>query len=204
MQFNNITRIFDMLDGYRNQYQDRDRALSEKRTGQWKHYSAADYVSISDQLSMALLEIGVKKGDKIATVLFNSPEWNFLDMAIAQTGAVHVPIYPTISTESYKFIFKDAGIRFISSLLKTFMNAFNHFLMKSRSLSKPSRLTLNPICHRLMTSFKKVPPPTGSQSLQRSKRESKQMTSIPSSTPLAQQDSPKGLCYLTRTSPAML
>lgn len=113
MQFNNITRIFDILDGYRNQYVDRERALSEKRSGSWKHYSATDYVTISDQLSLALLEIGVKKGDKIATVLFNSPEWNFLDMAIAQTGAIHVPIYPTISTESYKFIFSDADIKFL-------------------------------------------------------------------------------------------
>lgn len=113
MPYNNINRIFDLLDGYRNEFSGLNKALNEKRSGKWKSYSAADYVRISDELSLAFLEIGVEKGDKIATVLHNSPEWNFLDMAIAQTGAVHVPIYPTISTESYKFIFNDAEIKFL-------------------------------------------------------------------------------------------
>ena len=63
--------------------------------------------------SMAFLEIGIKKGDKIATVIQNSPEWNFIDMAIAQSGAIHVPIYPTISNESYKFIFADADVKLL-------------------------------------------------------------------------------------------
>ena len=113
MLYKNVTLISDILDGYRNQYADLEVALSEKRTGSWKHYSAKDYVKRCDDLSMAFLEIGVKKGDKIATVLHNSPEWNFIDMAIAQTGAIHVPIYPTIATETYQFIFEDAGVRFL-------------------------------------------------------------------------------------------
>ena len=111
MLYNNVARIFDILDGYRNEYKHLEKAFSEKRSGSWKHYSAADYVRISDELSMAFLEIGIKKGDKIATILQNSPEWNFLDMAIAQTGAIHVPIYPTIAKENFEFIFKDAGIK---------------------------------------------------------------------------------------------
>ncbi|MEJ2594916.1 MAG: long-chain fatty acid--CoA ligase [bacterium] len=113
MLYKNVTRISDILDGYRNQYSGLGNALSEKRTGKWKHYSAKDYVRICDELSMAFLEIGIKKGDRIGTVLHNSPEWNFIDMAIAQTGAVHVPIYPTIATETYKFIFRDAGIKLL-------------------------------------------------------------------------------------------
>ena len=113
MHFKNTTRIFDILDGYRNEFKGVDKAFSEKRSGKWKHYSAADYIRIVDQLSMALLETGIKKGDKIATVLQNSPEWNFIDMAIAQTGAIHIPIYPTISNESYRFIFQDADIKLL-------------------------------------------------------------------------------------------
>lgn len=106
-----VTRVFDMLNAYRNEYKGLKKAFSEKRTGKWKSYSADDYVRICDELSLAFLEIGVQKGDKIATVIQNSPEWNFIDMAIAQTGAVHVPIYPTISYDSYEFIFKDADIK---------------------------------------------------------------------------------------------
>lgn len=107
----NITRIFDMLNAYRAEFKGLQKALSEKRSGKWKTYSASEYVRICDELSMAFLEIGIRKGDKIATVLHNSPEWNFIDMAIAQTGAVHIPIYPTISNDSYEFIFKDADVK---------------------------------------------------------------------------------------------
>lgn len=108
---NQITRIFDILEIYKAPFQHLDKALGEKRSGSWKYYSSADYVRIVDELSLGLIEMGAKKGDKIATVLHNSPEWAFLDMAIAQANLVHVPIYPTISNENYDFIFKDAGIK---------------------------------------------------------------------------------------------
>lgn len=134
MLYNNVTRIFDILDGYRNQYNGIEKALSEKRTGKWKHYSAADYVRLSDELSMAFLEIGIEKGDKIATVLHNSPEWNFLDMAIAQTGAIHIPIYPTISSESYKFIFTDAGIKYLFISYQDIYERIQPFLKDIKTL----------------------------------------------------------------------
>jgi long-chain acyl-CoA synthetase len=108
-----ITRIFDILEAYKFQFKDNGQALAEKRSGAWKYYSSKDYLRIVDELSLGLLEMGVKKGDKVSTILFNSPEWVFLDMAIAQTGAIHVPIYPTISNESYEYIFQDSDIKFL-------------------------------------------------------------------------------------------
>lgn len=129
----NISRIFDLLNAYRNEFKGLKKAFSEKRSGKWKSYSAGDYVRISDELSLAFLEIGVQKGDKIATVLHNSPEWNFIDMAIAQTGAVHVPIYPTISNESYEFIFKDAGVKHLMISNKEVYERIEPILKKTSS-----------------------------------------------------------------------
>ncbi len=54
--------------------------------------------------------MGIKPGDKIALISNNRPEWNMLDLGILQIGAIDVPIYPTISSEDYKFIFNDAGV----------------------------------------------------------------------------------------------
>ena len=68
---------------------------------------------MADNISRGLLELGVKKGDHIATISNNRPEWNFMDMAILQTGAVHVPIYPTISKEDYKYILNHAEVKFV-------------------------------------------------------------------------------------------
>ena len=68
----NITRIFDMLDAYQNEFKGLKKALSEKRTGTWKNYSAEDYVRISNELSLAFIEIGIKKGDIVILVAFGA------------------------------------------------------------------------------------------------------------------------------------
>src|SRR5690606_30820724 len=61
----------------------------------------------SHYISKALLAMGVKKGDKIALITStNRTEWNIMDIGILQTGAVTVPIYPTISEKDYEYILK--------------------------------------------------------------------------------------------------
>ena len=136
----NITRVFDLLNAYRNEFKGLNKAFSEKRSGKWKNYSATDYVRICDELSLAFLEIGIKKGDKIATVMHNSPEWNFIDMAIAQTGAVHVPIYPTISNDSFEFIFKDAGVKHLMISNKEVYDRIEPILQKIDSYKGSFRI----------------------------------------------------------------
>ena len=108
-----ITRIFDLLELYKDEYNSIPDAFNVKKDGKWEHFSAADYVRISHQISLGLLSLGVKKGTRIATIMVNCPEWNFFDMGILMTGAVQVPIYPTISEENYRYIFKDADIEFL-------------------------------------------------------------------------------------------
>ncbi|MEJ2594915.1 MAG: long-chain fatty acid--CoA ligase [bacterium] len=66
-----------------------------------------------DNISQGLLSLGIRKGDKIATISNNRPEWNFLDMGILQIGAVHVPIYPTISQADYKYILTHSEVKYV-------------------------------------------------------------------------------------------
>jgi long-chain acyl-CoA synthetase len=99
-----VERTFDLLDLYQNMYADKEIALGGKNGGQWYTYSSKEYIDNCNNISNGLLALGIKKGDKVATVTVNRPEWNFFDLGIAQTGAVHVPIYPTISIEEYKYI----------------------------------------------------------------------------------------------------
>jgi long-chain acyl-CoA synthetase len=108
-----ILRLFDLLQHYNEKYSDLPVALAGKVDGEWKSYSSLQYIDIVNSLSRGLLASGVTSGDKIATILNNAPEWNFFDMAIMQTGAVHVPIYPTISKSNYEYIFKEAEIKYI-------------------------------------------------------------------------------------------
>ncbi len=108
-----ITRIFDLLDLYRDEFSGIDNVFNIKKDGQWVRFSAADYVRYSDEVSLGLLEMGVTRGTRIATVMNNCPEWNFLDMGLLQIGAVQIPVYPTISEDNYKYIFEDAAIEYL-------------------------------------------------------------------------------------------
>lgn len=108
-----ITRIFDLLPNYVASFKPKDDALAVKEDGIWKKFSIEQYIQASDNLTYGLLALGVKPGDTIATITNNRPEWNFLDMAIMQAGAIHVPVYPTISPADYQYIFNHAGVRYI-------------------------------------------------------------------------------------------
>ncbi|NOZ47644.1 MAG: long-chain fatty acid--CoA ligase [Chlorobi bacterium] len=98
-----VTRTFDILDLMSENYV-KDDILGVKRNGKWEKFSTQDYIEYSNNFSYGLLALGLKKGDIIATVTNNRPEWNFVDMGASQAGIIHIPIYPTISIEDYKYI----------------------------------------------------------------------------------------------------
>lgn len=105
-----ITRIFDLLDHLKNNYPS-DAILAAKKNGNWIKYSTDDYIRYSNLFSIGLLALGFEKGDKIATVTNNRPEWNFIDMGMLQVGIVHVPLYPTISLDEYKYILTHSDVK---------------------------------------------------------------------------------------------
>ncbi len=104
-----VTRIFDLLDRYAEKYH-KDDVLASKEDGKWIKHSYQDYIDYANYFSYGLLELGFKRGDKIATVTNNRPEWNFADMGMMQIGLVHVPIYPTISIDEYTHILNHADV----------------------------------------------------------------------------------------------
>lgn len=108
-----VTRLFDLSDRYRELYADKPDALAGKVNGEWIKYSTRSFLENVDLVSYGLLAMGLKKGDKIATLSNNRPEWNFVDLGMMQAGGIHVPIYPTISAADLKFILTDAEVKYI-------------------------------------------------------------------------------------------
>jgi long-chain acyl-CoA synthetase len=98
------TRTFDLLTRMQNQFADKKDVIAGKEDGKWKLYSVQEYINYCNWVSYALLSLGIKKGDKVAIISNNRPEWNFTDFGISQIGAVSVPIYPTISSDEYTYI----------------------------------------------------------------------------------------------------
>ena len=108
-----IRRIFDLLPNYLEKYADQPVALAGKKDGEWRTYSIQEYIDLTNKLSYALIELGIEPGDKVAFILSNRPEWNIIDMAVSQIGAINVPIYPTISQEDYHFILNDSEAKLV-------------------------------------------------------------------------------------------
>jgi len=99
-----VTRVFDLLDNYKEKYLFKDDAIAGKENGQWIKYNVSEYIEQSNLVSCGLLAMGLQIGDRIATISNNRPEWNFMDMGMCQAGIIHVPIYPTISKDDYYYI----------------------------------------------------------------------------------------------------
>ena len=107
-----VTRTFDIIDLNIEKYP-REQALSGKKGDTWRHYSTQDFKDLSLQVSYGLMALGLKKGDKVATITGNRPEWNFVHMVLSMAGMIHVPVYPTIGADEYKYIFTHSEVKVI-------------------------------------------------------------------------------------------
>ncbi len=108
-----VKRTFDLLGRYKERFSEKTDVLAGKDEGDWVRYSASEYIRIANLLSYGLLAMGLKKGDRVASISNNRPEWNFMDMALSQAGIVHIPIYPTISVEEYTYILTHSEPRLV-------------------------------------------------------------------------------------------
>lgn len=113
---NDFTRLFELPYYQQAKYPQTD-SLNEKVAGRWKGYSTQEVIDNMNKVSLALLASGIKKGDSVSIISNNRPQWNFVDLGTMQTGAVTVPIYPTITDEDYVYIMNNAETKllFVSS-----------------------------------------------------------------------------------------
>ena len=107
-----ITRTFDLLSRYQTLFM-KDDAFGVKQNKQWIKYSTQEYINFSYQFSYGLMAMGFKKGDKIASVSNNRPEWNFIDMGMSMIGAVHVPLYTSLSASEYEETLRHSDARML-------------------------------------------------------------------------------------------
>ncbi|WP_286775030.1 MULTISPECIES: AMP-dependent synthetase/ligase [Sphingobacterium] len=85
--------------------------FSFKKDNEWVKVSNTEFIDRVNKTSKGLIALGVQPGEKVALISENRIEWNILDFAIQQIGAVVVAIYPNISTSDYAYIFNHAEIR---------------------------------------------------------------------------------------------
>jgi long-chain acyl-CoA synthetase len=105
-------RLFDYL--YEQQRDaPQENAFGCKVDGRWQYYSTDKVVEMGNRMSLGLLRLGLRPGDKVASVVYKtSPEWVILDFAMLQLGILHVPMYPTISPREYEYILRESEAQY--------------------------------------------------------------------------------------------
>ncbi len=88
-------------------------ALSLKQQGQWLHIPGEAIIKRVRAVALGLSALGVRKGDRVALLSENRPDWSVVDLAILSLGAINVPIYTTQAPEQVRFILEDSGARLL-------------------------------------------------------------------------------------------
>ena len=95
-------------------YADRP-ALSSKPHGSktWETLTYRDLAARVRQVALGLRALGIEKGDRVAILSENRPEWAILDLATLAAGAVSVPVYPTLPASQIAHILSDSGAKMV-------------------------------------------------------------------------------------------
>jgi long-chain acyl-CoA synthetase len=88
-------------------------ALCLKKEGHWLRISGEAFVARVRAVALGLSSLGVRRGDRVALLSENRPDWSVADLAILSLGAVNVPIYTTQAPDQVRFILEDSGARLL-------------------------------------------------------------------------------------------
>src|SRR5713226_1542922 len=89
------------------------KVMLQRREDVWVPVSSETFSAGVAGVAGALREWGVGKGDRVAILSENRPEWTIADFASLLIGAVSVPIYATLTAEQTAYILRDSGARVI-------------------------------------------------------------------------------------------
>ena len=97
----------------------RERVMLQRGALGWLPISSTEIYRGVVGVARTLESWGVGKGDRVAILSENRPEWTITDFAVLSLGAVTVPIYPTQTAEQTSFILNDSGARVIAVSTQT-------------------------------------------------------------------------------------
>ena len=103
-----------------SRYDKPDAMLYRAEVNVWRPVSHRAIKERVRHLSLGLRELGLERGDRVAILSENRPEWALADWACLTGGITDVPIYPTLPAEQIPHILNDSGATaiFVSSRLQ--------------------------------------------------------------------------------------
>jgi long-chain acyl-CoA synthetase len=87
-------------------------SVMKRRTGEtWESISSGTIYQHALGIGRTLVSWGISRGDRVAILSENRPEWTITDFGCLLIGAVVVPIYATLTPEQTAYILRDSGAR---------------------------------------------------------------------------------------------
>jgi len=113
MEINTLADIF-----FASIAHDVERHVMFKRGSEWQVISSRQLYGYVATLARVLKQWGIHKGDRVAILSENRPEWMIADFACVTTGIVDVPIYATLTADQTLYLLQNSGARviFVSTL----------------------------------------------------------------------------------------
>lgn len=85
--------------------------LGAKREGRYQYQTYSQVAVLVEKFASALVALGIDSGDRVAQISGNRPEWVITDLGTMTAGAIHVPLYATVSEEAFSYILNDSKAR---------------------------------------------------------------------------------------------
>ena len=81
-----------------------------------KKYQDISYATLAERIKdfcLGLTELGLQKGDRVALLSENRPEWAITDLATLAGGGVTVPMFSTLTSAQVEYIVRDSGAKIL-------------------------------------------------------------------------------------------
>jgi long-chain acyl-CoA synthetase len=105
--------IADLLPAAVEKYGSEPAVMYRDDSGEWTTRSFAEVGDQVRRLSLGLIDLGVRKGDKVAILANTRPEWSYYDFAALTAGAIVVPIYQTNSPEECQYVLENSDAKVV-------------------------------------------------------------------------------------------
>lgn len=89
-------------------------AFKFKLSGRYVGFPWSEALGRVDAAASFFLSKGLKRGDRVAILSENRPEWTVIDLACQSIGVATVPIYTSLTANEIGYLLKDCGARWLA------------------------------------------------------------------------------------------
>ena len=105
--------LISMIEQSIQQFGNKPAVAHKPKGGTYQDISYTEFGESIDNFSKGLRTLGVEKGDRVAILSENRPEWSISDFSILKAGAVNVPMFSTLTAAQVAYILNDSGAKII-------------------------------------------------------------------------------------------